>query len=129
MLKLARLADDKLVENEMFKVAKKMEVLARAKVRRKSGKLASAITAKRFKRRVKNNPAVFFAVDKDILMPGWRSMSSRARPFYYHLAIERGTSKMPAHPYYRPAVDTYRRSFSRDVVKGVRRAIKKRARG
>lgn len=99
------------VEPILFEGAEILAGEMQLRVRRKSGLLASAIGAKKLKRK-NNNPA-----------PAIAAVDRRKAP-HAHL-IERGTSHHPAYPFVRPAVDTKGDQVAKHVQDGISKLIDK----
>jgi len=121
-------AEDKVVEDELLKVAEMMQSRARSRVPVLTGDLQKSIVAKRYGKKRKGNPAVFLAIDRKVLDADMDGKSARAQIFWRQYAMERGNRRVPAQPYFRPAVDAYRGKMSKLVARGVRKANRRRAR-
>jgi HK97 gp10 family phage protein len=121
--------DDKIIEDEQLRNARKMQMLARARVQKRTGRLYRAIKAKKFKGQSwPGKPAVMFTVNRDILDPGWQKKSSRARRAYYDLMLEYGTRKMPSRPFFWPAVYAIKQIYPKNINRALKRAFRRNTR-
>lgn len=75
----------------------------------KTGRLSRSMRAKRGKNRGQTFASVFAAIDRSKI---------KGSP-HAHL-LEKGTSKMPAKPFWRPSIDTTRNEVADVVNKGIR---------
>ncbi len=94
--KLELILDDRDMENAFLAAARKFRDRARQRVRVKRGNLKKGIVAKRFRNKIKGQPAAFAAIDR------------RIAP-HAHL-VERGhggPNPAPAHPFWRPTLDEF----------------------
>jgi len=94
--KLELILDDKDIEDAFLAGARKFRDVARSKVKVKTGNLKKGIVAKKFKTKIKGQPAAFVAID--------RKIAPHAHLVEYGHG---GPNPAPPHPFFRPTLDEF----------------------
>jgi len=94
--KLEMILDDRDLEDGFLAGCRKMRDRMRSKVKKKTGALGKAIVAKKFRYKIKGQPAAFVAVDR------------RKAPHAHLVEFGHGGPQpAPAHGFFRPVVDEF----------------------
>ncbi len=111
--KLTSLLDDREIEDAFLAGARAMRDRMRQRIHRITGVLWSAVVAKRFKNKIKGQPAAFVAINAK--KAAWAHNVE-----YGH----GGPQPAPAHPFFRPVVDDANMNGNY-IVQAVAKAIQK----
>jgi len=118
MSESVRIRGDKVVIANLVRVGQRMQAKRVKRVYMRAGKLVE----KDAKRRVH----VITGFLKANIFTDWQEDHVEVRPSdmaFYGIFEELGTSRRPAHPFLRPAMNAQRQAVLREITKGMRKVI------
>lgn len=108
----------KLLRQSFREAMRPVLTMARALAPKLTGRMARTLRLRSMKRRRGQlGMMVISGRRSDLAIPA-------DHPWYYPAHVELGTSKMPAHPYLRPAFDRQREIMAQVIARGIEEAMR-----